>query len=137
MDLTYDRPELINKVIFRRSMSTGTWEVCPINEASYSLSDGKANKISCKKRLSSHTSSKNSNINEQRNTSHHQDTNECVLKKHSDNCKNSASETMFSPVHIDVNESISSRTRKRLKQDLLCSCMLQNESCASNQSLFL
>lgn len=27
--LTYDRPELINKVIFRRSKTTGTWEVCP------------------------------------------------------------------------------------------------------------
>ena len=50
MNLTYDQPELINKVIFRRRVSTGTWEVCPINEASY---ENKSNKLSCKKKLSS------------------------------------------------------------------------------------
>lgn len=135
--MTYDRPELINKVIFRRSLSTGTWEVCPINEASYNLSDDKANKISCKKKLSSHKCSKNNNINEQHSTSHYQSASESALMKHSDNCKNSASGTLVSPIHIDVNESISSRTRKRLKQEMLCSCMSQNDSVASNQSLFL
>ena len=34
MFLTYDRPEIVNKVVFRRRPSTGTWEVCPPNEVS-------------------------------------------------------------------------------------------------------
>lgn len=38
MSLTYDRPEMINKVIFRRRLSTGTWEVCTSDEASHSFS---------------------------------------------------------------------------------------------------
>ena len=32
MFLTYDRPEMVNKVIFRRRPSTGTWEVVSPNE---------------------------------------------------------------------------------------------------------
>lgn len=32
MFLTYDRPEMVNKVVFRRRHS-GTWEVCPPGEA--------------------------------------------------------------------------------------------------------
>ena len=35
MSLTYDRPELVNKVVFRRRLSTGTWEVfLPDDQAS-------------------------------------------------------------------------------------------------------
>lgn len=34
MSLTYDRPELVNKVVFRRSLSTGNWEVCLCDQAS-------------------------------------------------------------------------------------------------------
>ena len=37
MCLTYDRPELVNKVIFRRRLSTGTWEVCTDHEASHTF----------------------------------------------------------------------------------------------------
>ena len=30
MSLTYDRPELVNKVVFRRNKETGGWEVSPV-----------------------------------------------------------------------------------------------------------
>ena len=36
MFLTYDRPEMVNKVVFRRRPSTGTWEVLSPNEAANS-----------------------------------------------------------------------------------------------------
>lgn len=48
MFLTYDRPEMVNKVVFRRRPSTGTWEVCPPSEVSRSDSKTAINEASTK-----------------------------------------------------------------------------------------
>ena len=45
MSLTYDRPELVNKVVFRRSLTTGNWEVCPCDQASQNKVTTTSNKI--------------------------------------------------------------------------------------------
>ena len=45
MSLTYDRPELVNKVVFRRSLTTGNWEVCPCDQASQNKMTTTSNKI--------------------------------------------------------------------------------------------
>lgn len=48
MLLTYDRPEMVNKVVFRRRPSTGTWEVCPPNDVSHSKSNAPFGEASTK-----------------------------------------------------------------------------------------
>ena len=55
MCLTYDRPEMINKVVFRRNKTTGTWEVLvpnapPSDQASQSTNNSKVHKNVNKKR---------------------------------------------------------------------------------------
>lgn len=37
MSLTYDRPELVNKVVFRRNKDTGSWEVSPMDRVTPQL----------------------------------------------------------------------------------------------------
>lgn len=54
MSLTYDRPELVNKVVFRRSLTTGNWEVCPCDQASQNKMTTTSNKIHNSKVKNSH-----------------------------------------------------------------------------------
>ena len=126
MNLTYDRPELINKVIFRRRVSTGTWEVCPINEASY---ENKSNKLSCKKKLSSRRvpanlcTSDHSLYSQNAGQKYDPIYDTSLQMEHNANDRNSTG-CAISTRNVDRNDSISSRTRKRLKNDDLFSCLL-------------
>jgi hypothetical protein len=45
MSVTYDRPELVNKVKFRRSLSTGHWEICTDVNTSHSDSSSTCDNV--------------------------------------------------------------------------------------------